>query len=82
MSDLESNIQRTQSSIAEIKLRIAQRKSEYLTLLKPDRRLILAGDYTTYLSGWMAGALESARAAVTSVHERAMTQTTSARRGQ
>lgn len=60
----------------------AQRKSEYLTLLRPDRRLILAGDYTTYLSGWMAGALESARAAVTSVHERAMTRTTSASREQ
>ncbi len=34
-----------------------QRKSEYLTLLKPDGALYLAGDYTTNMSGWMGGAL-------------------------
>ena len=50
----------------------AQRKSEYLALLRPDRALYLAGDYTTNMSGWMAGAFESARAVVKSIHERAM----------
>ncbi len=49
----------------------AQRKSEYLTLLKPDRSLYLAGDYTTNMSGWMCGAFESARAVVKAIHERA-----------
>ena len=59
----------------------AQRKAEYLTLLKPDGRLYLAGDYTTYLSGWMAGALDSARAVASSIHERAMRTTTTVRAG-
>jgi monoamine oxidase len=54
----------------------AQRKSEYLTLLRPDRSLYLAGDYTTYLSGWMAGAMDSARAVVSAIHERALRSST------
>jgi len=54
----------------------AQRKNEYLTLLRPDRGLYLAGDFTTYLSGWMAGAMESARMVVTAIHDRAMRSTT------
>ena len=54
----------------------AQRKSEYLTLLRPDGGLYLAGDYTTNMSGWMAGALESARVVVKSIHERAMRSST------
>ena len=54
----------------------AQRKSEYLTLLRPDGGLYLAGDYTTNMSGWMAGALESARSVVKSIHERAMRSST------
>jgi monoamine oxidase len=54
----------------------AQRKSEYLTLLKPDGALYLAGDYTTNMSGWMAGALESARSVVKSIHERALRSST------
>lgn len=49
----------------------AQRKKEYLTLLRPDRQLYFAGDYTTYVSGWMAGAFQSARLAVSAIHERA-----------
>jgi monoamine oxidase len=56
----------------------AQRRHEYLTLIKPDRQLYLAGDYTTYLSGWMAGALESARTAVRAIHERALRSTATA----
>jgi monoamine oxidase len=54
----------------------AQRKSEYLTLLQPDRGLYLAGDYTTYLSGWMAGAMDSARTVVSAIHERAVRSST------
>jgi monoamine oxidase len=49
----------------------AQRKKEYLALLRPDRQLYFAGDYTTYISGWMAGAFQSARAVVSAIHERA-----------
>lgn len=57
----------------------AQRKKEYLTLLEPDRGFYLAGDYTTNLSGWMCGALESARAVVAAIHERAQRSMTAAR---
>ena len=60
----------------------AQRRSEYLTLIKPDRQLYLAGDYTTYLSGWMAGALESARTAVRAIHDRSQRSSTLARAAQ
>jgi monoamine oxidase len=60
----------------------AQRRNEYLTLLKPDRQLYLAGDYTTYLSGWMAGALESARTAVRAIHDRSQRSSTLARAAQ
>jgi monoamine oxidase len=49
----------------------AQRKKEYLALLRPDRQLYFAGDYTTYISGWMAGAFQSARSVVSAIHERA-----------
>lgn len=56
----------------------AQRRSEYLTLSKPDRQLYLAGDFTTYLSGWMAGALESARSAVRAIHDRSQRTMTTA----
>jgi monoamine oxidase len=59
----------------------AQRKREYLTLLRPDRALYLAGDYTTYLSGWMAGAMESARTVVSAIHERTLRATTTATAG-
>jgi monoamine oxidase len=54
----------------------AQRKHEYLTLLRPDGQLYLAGDYATNMSGWMAGAIASARTVVTSIHERAMRSST------
>ena len=54
----------------------AQRKNEYLTLQKPDGAVYLAGDYTTNMSGWMAGALESARSVVKAIHERALRSST------
>ncbi len=38
--------------------------------------VVLAGDYTTNMSGWMAGALESARSVVKSIHERALRSST------
>jgi len=56
----------------------AQRKQEYVTLQRADGQLYLAGDYTTYMSGWMAGALASARTAVTQLHDRAMRASTQA----
>jgi monoamine oxidase len=49
----------------------AQRRAEYQRLIEPDRGLYLAGDHTTYLAGWMAGAFASARRVVQAVHERA-----------
>jgi monoamine oxidase len=57
----------------------AQRKHEYLKLLEPDGSLYLAGDYTTNLSGWLCGALESARAVVSAIHERARRSMTATR---
>jgi monoamine oxidase len=59
----------------------AQRKKEYQALLAPDRQLYFAGDYTTYISGWMAGALQSAQSVVSAIHERAQRErmTTAAR---
>jgi monoamine oxidase len=50
----------------------AQRRQEYLTLQRPDGAFYLAGDYMTNMSGWMAGALESARSTVRSIHERVL----------
>ena len=50
----------------------AQRRHEYPTLQRADGAFYLAGDYTTNMSGWMAGALESARSTVRSIHERVM----------
>jgi monoamine oxidase len=49
----------------------AQRKAEYVTLQQPHGALYLAGDNMSYLSGWMAGALGSARLVARRVHERA-----------
>jgi monoamine oxidase len=37
---------------------------EYLEITKPQGRLILAGDYLSYLPGWMEGAIQSAELAV------------------
>ena len=40
-------------------------------LTEPDGRVYLAGEHCTMMGGWMAGALESARAVVEAVHARA-----------
>ena len=47
------------------------RNSVYKAFEKPDQNVYFAGEHTTYLNAWMAGAFESARKAVTSVHARA-----------
>ena len=52
-----------------------QRTGAYATLCRPDGRFHFAGEHLSYLTGWMAGALESARVAVASVHERAAKET-------
>jgi monoamine oxidase len=48
------------------------RRTAYPTLLSPDRRVYLAGDHLSYLSGWMCGAFESARLVSTAIHQRAL----------
>ncbi len=50
------------------------RKSLYQALIKPEKQVYFAGEHTTYLNAWMAGALESARSSVTAVHARATDQ--------
>ncbi|MEJ0055842.1 MAG: FAD-dependent oxidoreductase [Bacteroidota bacterium] len=50
------------------------RKTNYKALLAPDKQVYFAGEHTTYLNAWMAGAFESARSAVTAVHARATEQ--------
>lgn len=47
-----------------------QRKRFYPALTKPDDEIYLAGEHTSYLTAWMAGALESARAVVEQIHRR------------
>jgi monoamine oxidase len=37
---------------------------EYLEITKPQGRLILAGDFVSFLPGWMEGAIQSAELAV------------------
>ncbi|WP_317175621.1 flavin monoamine oxidase family protein [Adhaeribacter swui] len=46
------------------------RKTLYPALLKPDQNVYFAGEHTTYLTAWMAGAFESARSVVASIHSR------------
>ncbi|WP_199614132.1 flavin monoamine oxidase family protein [Paenibacillus alkalitolerans] len=48
------------------------RKKYYPTLCEPDGRVYLSGEHISYLPGWMAGAIESARLAVTAIHKRVM----------
>ena len=48
-----------------------QRRLYYKTLCEPDGPLYLAGDHLSYLSGWLAGALGSARGVAQKIHERA-----------
>jgi monoamine oxidase len=46
------------------------RKEVYPVLLKPEGNVYFAGEHLTYLNAWMAGAFESARSVVASVHAR------------
>lgn len=46
------------------------RQRLYKAFLKPDKQVYFAGEHTTYLNAWMAGALASARRAVTAIHAR------------
>ncbi len=48
----------------------ASRKKYYPALLEPDGNIYFAGEHTTYLTAWMAGAFTSARRAVESIHAR------------
>lgn len=48
----------------------------YPLLCKPDGRVYFAGEHLSYLSAWMAGALESARVAVKAIHERSTKEKT------
>jgi monoamine oxidase len=47
-------------------------KTLYPLLVKPDGELYIAADWASHLGGWQAGAFESARLAVKSIHERAI----------
>ena len=50
------------------------RKNLYKALLTPDKNVYFAGEHATYLTAWMAGALDSARKVVTDVHARVTEQ--------
>lgn len=47
-----------------------QRATTYQALLQPDKQVYFAGEHLTYLNAWMAGAFESARETVKSLHNR------------
>jgi monoamine oxidase len=49
----------------------AARKSAYPILLDGERRVLLAGEHLSYLTGWQAGAIESAWQQVDTLHRRA-----------
>ena len=49
------------------------RAEHYPALIEPDGRVYLAGEHTTYLNGWMAGAIESGLRAVDMIHARHQT---------
>jgi monoamine oxidase len=51
------------------------RKNDYPVLLEPDGPIYLAGEHMSYLNGWQAGALESARVVATAIHHRARATT-------
>ena len=48
----------------------ATRRKYYPALLEPDGNIYLAGEHTTYLTAWMAGAFTSARRTVEAIHAR------------
>ncbi|HVU53667.1 MAG TPA: flavin monoamine oxidase family protein [Puia sp.] len=47
-----------------------ERQSLYKALLQPDKQVYFAGEHLTWLNAWMAGAFESARSVVASLHAR------------
>ena len=47
-----------------------ERQTHYKKLLAPEKQVYFAGEHLTYLNGWMAGALESARTVTTALHAR------------
>lgn len=48
----------------------AGRRDFYPTLNEPDGRLYLAGEHLSYLTGWQAGAIESAWQQIAKIHKR------------
>lgn len=46
------------------------RKQDYPVLLEPDGRIYLAGEHLSYLTGWQAGAIESAWAQIAKLNAR------------
>lgn len=48
----------------------ATRRKYYPALLEPDGNIYFAGEHTTYLTAWMAGAFTSARRTVEALHAR------------
>ena len=54
------------------------RQTVYPRLLEPDRNLYFAGDHCSYLTAWMAGALESGRHVARTLHTRAVSEPHSA----
>lgn len=51
------------------------RRDLYPILNRADGRIYFAGEHLSYLTGWMAGALESARLVSRAIHQRAANQT-------
>ena len=47
-----------------------QRKTEYPILTEPDGRIYLAGEHVSYITGWQAGAIESAWQQLEKLHRR------------
>jgi len=47
------------------------RAAAYPTLLEGEGRILLAGEHLSYLTGWQAGAIESAWQQIARIHERA-----------
>ncbi|GAE36394.1 flavin monoamine oxidase family protein [Halalkalibacter akibai] len=48
----------------------SDRQNYYPILNKPQGRIYLAGEHLSYMTGWMSGAFESARIAVSDIHEK------------
>ena len=46
------------------------RKDEYPVLCEPDGRIYLAGEHISYITGWQAGAIESAWQQLAKIHKR------------